>query len=154
MNRTLLSRRQLLAQVGAAGLALSLRPAVLAQSDWPKQPIKLVVPYAPGGVNDATLRLVSEHVADKLGQRILIDNRPGAGGALGTKAVAGAAPDGYTIGVGATSTLIATPLTNPSSTVDVTRDLVFISLLASAPMLLAVNNAVPVKTAAELPTWP
>jgi tripartite-type tricarboxylate transporter receptor subunit TctC len=153
MERILLTRRQLLAQTGVAGLALGAGPWAFAQSDWPKQPVKLIVPYAPGGANDVTLRLVSKHVGEKLGQPVLIDNRPGAGGVVGTNVIAKAAPDGYTIGVGATSTLIATPLTNPQSTVDVTKDLVFISLLATAPMLLAVNNSVPVKTAAELPAY-
>jgi tripartite-type tricarboxylate transporter receptor subunit TctC len=147
------TRRHFLAQAAAGSAALTLGPAAFAQSEWPKQPIKLVVPYAPGGANDVTLRLVSKHVAEKLGQPIVIDNRPGAGGVVGTNAVAKATPDGYTIGVGATSTLIATPLTNPAFTIDVTRDLVFVSLLALAPMVLAVNPLVPVKSASELPAY-
>jgi tripartite-type tricarboxylate transporter receptor subunit TctC len=147
------TRRHFLAQAAAGSAALTLGPAAFAQAEWPKQPIKLVVPYAPGGANDVTLRLVSKHVAEKLGQPIVIDNRPGAGGVVGTNAVAKATPDGYTIGVGATSTLIATPLTNPAFSIDVTRDLVFVSLLALAPMVLAVNPLVPVKSASELPAY-
>jgi tripartite-type tricarboxylate transporter receptor subunit TctC len=143
-----------LAQAAAGGAALTLGPVVFAHSsDWPKQPIKLVVPYAPGGANDVTLRLVSKHVAEKLGQPIVIDNRPGAGGIIGTNAVAKSAPDGYTIGVGATSTLIATPLTNPQSTVDVSRELVLVSLLAAAPMVLAVHPSLPVSSARDLPGY-
>jgi len=153
MNIPFHTRRQFLAQAAAGGAALTLGPAAFAQSDWPRQPIKLIVPYAPGGANDVTLRLVSKHVAEKLGQPILIDNRPGAGGVVGTNVVAKAAPDGYTIGVGATSTLIATPLTNPQSTVDVAKDLVFVSLLAAAPMVLAVNLSVPVNSAKDLPKY-
>jgi tripartite-type tricarboxylate transporter receptor subunit TctC len=153
MHDNTYTRRQLLAQAAAGGVALGFGPMAFAQSEWPKQPIKLIVPYAPGGVNDVTLRLLSKQVADKLGQSIIIENRPGAGGVVGTNAVAKAAPDGYTIGVGATSTLIATPLTNPQSTVDVTKDLTFICQLAATPMLLAVNPSVPVKTAAELPAY-
>ena len=153
MNTRTVSRRHFLAQAAAGSAALALGPSAFAQPDWPKQPIKLIVPYAPGGANDVTLRLVSKHVAEKLGQPIIIDNRPGAGGVVGTNVVAKAAPDGYTIGVGATSTLIATPLTNPQSIVDVSRDLVFVSLLAVAPMVLAVNPSVPVKTAADLPQY-
>ncbi len=147
------TRRRFLARTAAGSAALSLWPAAFAQPDWPKQPIKLIVPYAPGGANDVTLRLVSKHVSERLGQPILIDNHPGAGGVVGTNAVAKAAPDGYTIGVGATSTLIATPLTNAASTVDVTKDLSFVSLLAVAPMVLAVNPSVPVKSAADLPAY-
>ncbi|WP_038200281.1 Bug family tripartite tricarboxylate transporter substrate binding protein [Xenophilus azovorans] len=147
------TRRHFLAQAAAGTAALSLRPEAFAQSDWPRQPIKLIVPYAPGGANDVTLRLVSKQVSEKLGQPILIDNHPGAGGVVGTGIVARAAPDGYTIGVGATSTLIATPMTNPASNVDVAKDLTFVSLLAVAPMALAVNPSVPVRTAAELPAY-
>jgi tripartite-type tricarboxylate transporter receptor subunit TctC len=153
MHDNTYTRRQLLAQAAAGSVALGFGPMAFAQSEWPKQPIKLIVPYAPGGVNDVTLRLLSKQVADKLGQSIIIENRPGAGGVVGTNAVAKAAPDGYTIGVGATSTLIATPLTNPQSTVDVTKDLTFICQLAATPMLLAVNPSVPIKTAAELPAY-
>lgn len=147
------TRRHLLAQAAAGTAALSLWPAAFAQAEWPKQPIKLIVPYAPGGANDVTLRLVSQQVSEKLGRPIVIDNHPGAGGVVGTSAIVKAAPDGYTIGVGATSTLIATPLTNPASTVNVEKDLTFVSLLAVAPMVLAVNPSVPVKSAAELPAY-
>lgn len=153
MEQTSLPRRRVLVRLGAGGLALGFGASVLAQADWPRQPVRLVVPYAPGGANDVVLRLISKHVSQKLGQPILIENRPGAGGVVGTNAIAKAAPDGYTIGVGATSTLIATPLTNPNSTVDVTRDLVFVSLLVVSPMLLAANNAVSASSAAELPRY-
>jgi tripartite-type tricarboxylate transporter receptor subunit TctC len=150
MDHTTFTRRQWLAQAAAGGAALALAPHAWAQSDWPKGPIKLIVPYAAGGANDITLRMVSKHVSEKIGQPIVIDNRPGAGGVVGTSVVAKAPPDGYTIGVGATSTLIATPLTNPQSSVDVQKELVFVSLLASAPMFLMVNPSLPVNNATEL----
>jgi tripartite-type tricarboxylate transporter receptor subunit TctC len=153
MNTLTRTRRTFLKQSAAGAAALTVGPAVFAQSTWPNQPIKLIVPYAPGGANDVTLRLVSKQVSERIGQPIVIDNRPGAGGVVGTNVVAKAAPDGYTIGVGATSTLIATPLTNPQSTVDVGKDLVFISLLAAAPMVLAVNTSVPVNSVKDLPKY-
>ncbi|RYX93396.1 MAG: tripartite tricarboxylate transporter substrate binding protein [Comamonadaceae bacterium] len=154
MTQRTSSRREFLAQAALASAAIGASPFAFAQTgDWPKQPIRLIVPYAPGGANDVVLRLVSKHVGDKLGQSIVVDNRPGAGGVIGTNAVAKAPADGYTIGVGATSTLIATPLTNPQSSVDVTKDLVFVSLLASAPMFLAVNTSLPVNSAADLPRY-
>ena len=146
MKQRLLSRRKWMAQAAAGSLAIGLAPQAFAQSDWPKGPIKLIVPYAAGGANDITLRMVSKHVSEKIGQPIVIDNRPGAGGVVGTSVVAKAPPDGYTIGVGATSTLIATPMTNPQSTVDVGKELVFVSLLASAPMFLMVNPSLPSTT--------
>ena len=148
-----LFRRQVIAAAAVGALSITLGTPALAQSDWPKQPIKLIVPYAPGGVNDIVMRLVSKHVSEKLGQPIVIDNRPGAGGVVGTTAVAKSAPDGYTIGAGATSTLIATPLTNPQSTVDVQKELAFVSLLATVPMVLTVNSTIPVATATELPKY-
>ncbi len=151
MTPSFLSRRRWLARAVAGAMAAGLACCALAQSDWPKMPIKLIVPYAPGGANDVVLRLVSQRVAQHLGQPILVENRPGAGGVVGTNVVAKAAPDGYTIGVGSTSTLIATPLTNPASTLDVGKDLSFVALLASSPMLLAANNALPVNSAAGLP---
>ncbi|RYZ13414.1 MAG: tripartite tricarboxylate transporter substrate binding protein [Comamonadaceae bacterium] len=148
------SRRRWLLHVAAGGASLAAGGLARAQqADWPKQPVRLIVPYAPGGANDVVLRLVSRHVGERLGQPIVIDNRPGAGGVIGTNAVAKAPPDGYTIGVGATSTLIATPLTNPQSTVDVGRDLMFVSLLASAPMLLAVNPSLAIDSATDLPRY-
>ena len=153
MNTPSRTRRHFLAQAAAGSAALTFAPGAFAQAGWPNQPIKLIVPYAPGGANDVTLRLVSKFVSEKIGQPILIDNRPGAGGVVGTSVIAKAAPDGYTIGVGATSTLIATPLTNPQSTVDVGKDLVFVSLLAAAPMVLAVNTSVPVNSAKDLPKY-
>lgn len=153
MDHRTRTRRRFLAMAASGGAALTFGTAVFGQSDWPKKPIRLIVPYAAGGANDVTLRLVSKYVSEKLGQPIVVDNRPGAGGVIGTNVVANAVPDGYTIGVGATSTLIATPLTNPQSTIDVSRDLVFVSLLAAAPMVLAVNASVPVNSAKDLPRY-
>jgi tripartite-type tricarboxylate transporter receptor subunit TctC len=145
--------RRALLQAAAAGAALEFAPFARAQSDWPRQPVRLIVPYAPGGANDTVLRLVSRHVGDRLGQPIVIDNRPGAGGLIGTSALAQARPDGYTFGVGATSTLIATPLTNPQSPPEPASGLVFVALLAAAPMLLVAHPSVPVASAAELPAY-
>jgi tripartite-type tricarboxylate transporter receptor subunit TctC len=144
------SRRHWLVKAGATTLALGLGRSGWAQSDWPKQPIKLIVPYAPGGVNDIVMRLVGKQVGDRIGQPIFADNRPGAGGIVGTSAIVRSPADGYTIGAAATSTLIATPLTNPESAVDVTRQLAFVSILATVPMFLTVNVSIPVNNAADL----
>lgn len=148
MDRSSRSRRRFLSLAGAG--ALAPMTGAWAQSDWPKGPIKFIVPYAPGGLNDMLMRLVTRRVGDRLGQPIVIENRPGAGGVVGTSALAKSPPDGYTIGSGATSTLIASPMTNPQSTVDVQKDLAFVSLIGSAPMFLAVNPALPVRSATEL----
>src|SRR5690606_25609100 len=134
----------------AGGFAMGLAGPAFAQADWPKGPIKLVVPYAAGGVNDIVMRLVGKHVGERLGQPTVVDIRPGAGGVLGTTAVAKAPSGGYTIGAAATSTLIAPPLTNPQFTVDVEKELTFVSILATVPMFLTVSASLPVNSAADL----
>jgi len=153
MNHATAANRRALLQWAVSGAALTIAGQARAQAEWPKQPLRLVVPYAPGGANDVVLRLVSRHVAERLGQPIVIDNRPGAGGLIGTSAVVQARPDGYTVGVGATSTLIAPPLTNPQSPAEPARDLAFVALLAAAPMLLVAHPSLPVASAAELPRY-
>jgi tripartite-type tricarboxylate transporter receptor subunit TctC len=144
-----LSRRQLLAHAAAGGALLGLGSRAFAQSDWPKQPVKFIVPYAPGGVTDLTMRTVSRHVEKRLGHPIVIDNRGGAGGAVGMTAIAKANPDGYTIGATASSTIIATPLLNPQVSYDAGVDFAFISLLATVPMVLTVHASNPVNNAAD-----
>ncbi|TFZ02719.1 tripartite tricarboxylate transporter substrate binding protein [Ramlibacter henchirensis] len=147
MDTRIYTRRQLLGHAAAGGALLGLGSRALAQSDYPKQPIRFILPYAPGGVTDLTMRTVSKEVEKKLGQTIVIDNRAGAGGAVGMTAVAKAPPDGYTIGATASSTIIATPMLNAVSYDG--SDFAFISLLATVPMVLTVNASVPVRTAEE-----
>ena len=143
-----LTRRQLLA--GAAGAAASsAAPFAFAQADWPRQPLRFVVPYAPGGVTDLTMRTVSKQVADQMGQSIVIENRAGAGGVAGVNTVAKAQPDGYTIGATASSTIIASPLLTPVP-FDPAADLAFVSLLATVPMVLSVNTSLPIHSADDL----
>ncbi|HMN78834.1 MAG TPA: tripartite tricarboxylate transporter substrate binding protein [Burkholderiaceae bacterium] len=149
MDHLDINRRRLLQTIGA-GAAAGAVPAAFAQSDWPKQAVKLIVPYTPGGVTDLTMRLVSKEVAERLGQPIIVENRPGAGGVVGTAAVAKAAPDGYTIGACASSSIIATPMLNAQVPFDVEADLALVSLTATVPMVLVVNSTVPVNSGAEL----
>ncbi len=143
MHTPSLSRRQWLAQAAAGSALLGLGPRAFADGDYPKGPIRFIVPYAPGGVTDLTMRTVGDAVSKRIGQPVVIDNRAGAGGAVGMTAVANAQPDGYTIGATASSTIIATPLLNPVG-YDPARDFAFVSLLASVPMVLTVNASVPV----------
>jgi tripartite-type tricarboxylate transporter receptor subunit TctC len=148
MDTRQLSRRQLLAHAAAGGALLGLGPRALAQADYPKQAVRFIVPYAPGGVTDLTMRTVGRSVEKRLGQPVVVDNRAGAGGAVGMTAVAKANPDGYTIGATASSTIIATPLLTPVA-YDPATDFAFISLLATVPMVLTVNSTVPATNAAE-----
>ena len=89
-------------------LLCSLCQPVLCQV-YPNKPIRLVVPFPPGGINDVLARIVGQKLTENLGQVVVIDNRPGAGGTIGSSAVAKAAPDGYTLLFGATSTVAITP---------------------------------------------
>lgn len=149
MNSRNLSRRRLLVHAAAGGALLGLGAHAFAQADYPRQSVRFVVPYAPGGVTDLVMRMVGKHVSERLGQPIVIDNRAGAGGTVGMTAVAKAPPDGYTIGATASSTIIATPLLNAQVPFDADNDFAFVSLLATVPMVLTVNESIPVRNAAE-----
>lgn len=142
-------RRDWLQHSLAAGVALGLAPTARAQA-WPRSATKLIVPYAAGGVTDVAMRLLAKHVSERLGQPVVVDNRPGAGGVVGINAVAKAAPDGYTIGAAASSAIIAQPLVNAQIPFDVPSELAFVSLSATVPMVLAVNASVPARNAQEL----
>ncbi len=91
--------------------------------DYPNRPITLIVPYAPGGGNDVLARGIAEPMSKTLGQQIVIENRGGAGGSLGTRQVAKAAPDGYTLGLGGTGTLAIDPTLYPDTGYDPRKDL-------------------------------
>ena len=136
-------RRSLLA--GTAGLTLAGRAS--AQT-WPTRPIKLVAPFAPGGGSDFTSRLVSEKLSVRLGQTMLVDNKPGAGGNLGAEAAIKAAPDGYTFLTISGSYAINSLLHKPSF--DSLGDIVAIGQFTDEPTVLTVHPDVPAKTLAEL----
>ena len=144
MDRIGISRRQLLAYASLAGL-----PAGAAAAGWPEQPVKFIVPYAPGATTDLVMRMTSRHVADQLGQPVVLESRPGAGGAVGMSALAKSAPDGYTIGATSGSMLIATPMLTDGLAF-APADFAFVSLLANVPFVLTVPASLPVHNAAEL----
>jgi tripartite-type tricarboxylate transporter receptor subunit TctC len=139
---------------GFAALALAavLCGAVLpaAAQDYPTRPITLVVPFAPGGSTTIVARLVGDRLAEALGQQIVIDNRPGAGGTVGTRQVAKSAPDGYTIVLGYTGTLAIGPSLFPNVGYDVRKDFAPIGRIATAPNSLVVHPSFNVHSVAEL----
>lgn len=145
-----LSRRHVLSHAlgGAAALAL---PSVQAQSSaaWPNKPIRLIVPYTPGGFTDQMARLVQNGLQTRLGQTVLIENKPGAGSLIGVDAVAKSAPDGSTFGV-----VIAAYAANnslyPKLPYDARKDLTGVSLMGISPLVAAVPLDAPFKTAQEL----
>jgi tripartite-type tricarboxylate transporter receptor subunit TctC len=127
--------------------ALFAFPA-LAQ-DYPSRPVRLVVPFAAGGPNDIIARLVGGRLSEALGQQIVVENRPGAGGNIGTDFVAKAPPDGYTLLSAGPGSLIINPLLG-SVPYDTARDFAPVSLMASAPNVLVVHPSVPAKSVKEL----
>jgi tripartite-type tricarboxylate transporter receptor subunit TctC len=123
--------------------------SVRAQDAYPSKTITMIIPFAAGGSTDVIGRLVAEGLRSVLGQPMLVDNRGGAGGALGTAAVAKAPPDGYTIGVGTASTLAINPATYKNLPFDVLRDLSPIGNIAAVPNIMAINPEVKAATMAE-----
>lgn len=146
--RSPLTRRTLLGATTAAVLGLAAGP--LAAQDFPSKPIRFIVPYAPGGTTDLVARTVGAHMAQTLGQPVIIDNRAGAGGNIGMDAVAKAAPDGYTVGMGAISTNALNPHIYKKMPFDPRKDFTAVGLLGNSTIVLEAGPALPVKTVAEL----
>jgi len=131
-----------------AALLVASMPAIAPAQDYPSRPIRLIVPFAAGGLNDVVARLVGPYLERALGQPVIVDNRPAAGGMVGTDAVAKAAPDGYTLLMVASS-LTVIPATRPHVPYDVERDLAPITLVAKNSLLFLVNPNVPAKSLTE-----
>jgi len=133
----------------ATGLTLLLSPAWAAAQDFPNKPIKLIVPFPPGGPNDIIARVVGQRMTELTKQPVLIDNRGGQAGVLGTDAVAKANPDGYTIGIVSASALVISP-TMEKVAYDVARDFAPVTLVTTVPEMLVVASNVPANNMAEL----
>jgi tripartite-type tricarboxylate transporter receptor subunit TctC len=139
-------RRTLLASTFAA----SNLQGASAQPAWPERPIRLIVPFGPGGATDIISRLVADRLAEQLGQPIVIENRGGAGGNIGAEAAARAAPDGYTLVMGVVGTHAINPTLFPSVPFDPIQDFSPISLVATAMNVLVVNPDLPARSVQEL----
>lgn len=143
-----LPRRALLCAATAA--LLSAAGPLAAQDAFPSKPIRFIVPYAAGGTTDLVARTVGARMAQTLGQPVVIDNRGGAGGNIGMDAVAKAAPDGYTVGMGAISTNALNPHIYKKVPFDPRKDFTAIGMLGMSTIVLEVGPALPVKNVAEL----
>ena len=141
----MLTRRILVAST----LAASALPAQAQTPPWPAKPIKLVVPYAPGGTTDVVARMVAEYLGQRLGQNIIVDNKPGKGAMVGTALVAKAAPDGYTLLMSVISGLSISPTLYGGGDFDPMTDFIHVSLASRNPSVLVVNPAFPAKTFKE-----
>lgn len=138
-----------LSATALALLALAYPLAANAQSNYPDKPIRFVVPYPPGGGTDVIARIVQVRLQAALGQNVLIENKGGAGGSLGTDVVAKAAPDGYTVLFTLSSHTI-NPAIFPKLPFDTQKDFEPIGLVASLPQILVANIALPVRNVADL----
>jgi tripartite-type tricarboxylate transporter receptor subunit TctC len=137
------------------GAVLGLLAAATAISganaqDYPTRPITLVVSTAPGGGNDIMARVIGDHMSRRLGQQIVVENRPGAGGTIATRQIAMSPPDGYTLGLGNTGTLAQGPAYYPNAGYDPRKDFSPIGLIANAPLAVVVHSSSPVKSIREL----
>jgi tripartite-type tricarboxylate transporter receptor subunit TctC len=134
--------------LAAFALVLAGADAALAQG-WPNRPIRMVVPYTPGGYTDLMARLVGQKISDALGQPIVFENKPGANAIIGTDAVAKAAPDGYTFGT-VIAAHAANATLNPKLPYDTLKDFTYVSLMSVAPLIMIAHPSVPANNVKEL----
>ena len=132
-----------------AVLLLGLAGPALAQ-DYPTRPVRWVSPWPPGGANDIFSRAIAQKLTDAFGQPVVVDNRPGAAGAIGTEHVAKSAGDGYVLTLGSSPTHAIAPSLNPSLPYDPLRDFTAVTLVAVVPNVLVINPSLPVKSVREL----
>ena len=131
-------------------LALCCLPFAGGAQSYPAKPVTLIVPFPPGGSTDIIGRIAADGLARELGAAFVVDNRGGAGGAIGAKAIADAAPDGYTLGIATLSTHVVNPIVHHDLRYDPLADFSFVSEIASVPNVVSVHPSVPARTLAEL----
>jgi len=130
--------------------ALALGPSLAEAQDYPRQPIRIVVPYAAGGMTDVVARVIGQKLGERLGQPVIIDNKPGAATIVGAEVAARAKPDGYTLLAATNATLTINPWLYSDLRYDPVKSFTPIALVATAPSVIVVHPAVPAKTLDEL----
>ncbi|MBR0679889.1 tripartite tricarboxylate transporter substrate binding protein [Roseomonas eburnea] len=138
-------RRRLL----LAAPAILVAPAVRAQGAWPSRPVRILNPYAPGGTSDIVIRYLAAGMERAFGQPFIVENRPGAGGAVGTAAAAAAAPDGHTLLITNTGPLAVSVSMTPAPNYDPQRSFSYVTLFGGAPILCAVKGDGPIRSMAD-----
>jgi tripartite-type tricarboxylate transporter receptor subunit TctC len=139
--------------IPALALAAGATSASAAPPPFPQKPIHIVVGYSPGGTTDIIARLIAGPLAAELGQSVVVDNRPGAGGNIGAEYVARSAPDGYTLQMGTAGNMTVNPSIYKHLQFDTIKDFQAISLIATVPNLMVVNRNVPAKSVREFVAW-
>lgn len=142
-------RRTVLKALGAACLAAYAISGVAAD-EYPARPVRLVIPFTPGGGSDSLGRMLAQKLSETFKQNFIVENKPGAGGSIGSRDVAGAAPDGYTLLIGTSSTHGINPWIYPNLGYDPLKSFAPVSMLATTEYSLSVPSSLPVKSVAEL----
>lgn len=145
--------RTCLAAAFAVGPALLVGAQAQTQAGWPDKPVRVVVPAPAGSSLDVIVRLLGERLKDRWGQPLVVENKPGAGGMLGMDAVAKAAPDGHTLGIGFNGPIAFAPFMYKKMAYQPARDLLPVVLTTSQPNVLAVSASVPAQTLPEFVAW-
>lgn len=130
--------------------AVALAPAAAVAQTWPERPLKLIVPFAPGGVTDTSGRLIAEQLGQRLGQQVVVENRPGASGNIGTAQVAGAPADGYTLVLAFDGTMVINPSVFPKVPFDTLKDFAPVGKIGDAALILVAHPGVPARTLQEV----
>lgn len=136
----------------SACLALGLTSYTSAQ-DYPNKPVRLIVPFPAGGGSDIVGRILAQKLGDRLGQQIVVENRAGAGGSIGTEAAVRSAPDGYTLVLAGTSEIAVNPAIYSKLTYDTVTDLIPVGMVASTPMVVVVTPSLPINNISDLVKW-
>jgi tripartite-type tricarboxylate transporter receptor subunit TctC len=137
--------------IARIGVALALAAAANAGAqNFPAKPVRLIVPFPAGGGSDVIGRIIAQKLTDRLGQQVVVDNRAGAGGSIGTEAAVRAAPDGYTVVLASTSEIAINPALYSKLNYDTVKDLAPVAMVASTPMVIIVHPSLPVRTVRDL----
>jgi tripartite-type tricarboxylate transporter receptor subunit TctC len=136
--------------VASLCVAALLQAGAASAQAWPAKPIRLMVPFPPGGSTDIVARIVAQKLGERLGQPLVIENRGGAGGTIGTALIAKSAPDGYNLAIASTSTHVVAPGVYAKLEYDPIKDFAPVGLMAISPYLLVVNPSVPAKSVKDL----
>jgi tripartite-type tricarboxylate transporter receptor subunit TctC len=145
--------RHAIVRAGLLALAATAFPGAAAGQSYPTRPIKVIIPFPPGDAADIMARLIGPKMAERLGQQLVVENRPGASGQIGLEILKNAAPDGYTIGVWQGGNLVVAPHTYKKLPYDPLKDFAPVALLATNYLAVVANPKVPFKSAGEMVAW-